>query len=62
MSTLTPKIRAAYHSFQQYRNRQHAVRTLASLDDGILKDIGISRSQIPWAVDTMSRGREDKGF
>ena len=58
MSTLTPKIRAAYFSFQDYRSRQRAMRTLATLDDGLLKDIGISRSQIPSVIDGLSRGQD----
>jgi uncharacterized protein YjiS (DUF1127 family) len=44
-------MRAAYHSFQDYRARRRAIQTLAAMDEALLKDIGISRSQIHSVVD-----------
>ena len=58
MSTLTPRMRAAYHSFLDYRVRRRAVRTLAALEDTLLKDIGISRSEIHFAVHGLGQGRD----
>ena len=47
MSTFMPKMRAAYHAF---RDRRRAVRTLSMMEDALLKDIGIGRSEIHPAV------------
>ena len=46
-----PRMRAAYHAFAEDRARRSAVRTLAGLNDTMLKDIGISRSQIETVID-----------
>ena len=42
----TSSIRAAYRSLKDYRERRYAERELASLDNYLLKDMGISRSEI----------------
>ena len=55
MSTLTPRMRAAYYSFLDYRVHRRAVRTLAAWRDALLKDIGISRSEIHFAVHGLGR-------
>ena len=50
MSIFAPRIRAAYQSFHNYRVERKAVRALGAMDDALLKDIGIGRSQIPSVV------------
>jgi uncharacterized protein YjiS (DUF1127 family) len=54
MSPLTPKMRAAYHAFSEFRARRRTVQTLSAMDDVILNDIGISRSEIHSAVRSLS--------
>jgi uncharacterized protein YjiS (DUF1127 family) len=52
MSILTPRMRAAFQFYQNYRARLKAARTLAEMDDATLKDVGMSRG-IRWiAIDT----------
>ena len=46
MSTFKPRIRAAYDSLLDYQARRRAARVLAGLDDAMLKDMGIGRSEI----------------
>jgi uncharacterized protein YjiS (DUF1127 family) len=58
MSALTPRMRAAYRTFRDYRARQRAVRTLAAMEDVLLKDIGIGRSEIHSAVHNLMLGHE----
>ncbi|RWK47207.1 MAG: DUF1127 domain-containing protein [Mesorhizobium sp.] len=53
-------MRAAYHSFRNYRIHRMAERTLAAMDDALLKDIGISRSEIGLVVRGLKSGQEDK--
>lgn len=48
-----PNIRAAVRSFREHRARAGAIRTLSGLDDAILKDMGIHRSQIESVVQNM---------
>ncbi|MBZ9942187.1 DUF1127 domain-containing protein [Mesorhizobium sp. BR1-1-13] len=60
MSSLTPRIRAACRSFQGYQARRLAERTLAAMEDALLKDIGISRSEISLVVRGLRHGHEDK--
>ena len=60
MSTFTPRMRGAYDAFRDYRARRRAVRTLGEMDDALLKDIGISRSEIGLVVRGLKRGQEDK--
>ena len=47
---LASKIAAAYRAFRDGRDRQIAYRTLATMEDYLLKDIGISRSEISTVV------------
>ena len=47
MSTFMPRVRSAYRSFWDHRR---AVRTLSMMEDALLKDIGIGRSEIHPAV------------
>ena len=55
MSILARRLKAAFQSFQDYRARQKAARTLAELDDDVLKDIGIN-ARFPYTViDTLRR-------
>jgi uncharacterized protein YjiS (DUF1127 family) len=58
MSTFTPRMRAAYHAFRDYRVRRSAVWTLAGMDDALLKDIGIGRSEIHPAVHGPTRHKD----
>ena len=57
MSIFAPRMRGAYRSFHNYRAERRAVLTLGMMDDHLLKDIGISRSQIPSVVHGLSHGR-----
>ena len=43
-------MRNACHVFWEYRDRRRAIRTLAAMDEALLKDIGLSRSEIHPAV------------
>ncbi|WP_292396853.1 DUF1127 domain-containing protein [Mesorhizobium sp.] len=54
------RMRAAYHSFRNYRVHRMAERALAAMDDALLKDIGISRSEIGLVVRGLQSGQEDK--
>ena len=47
---LMPGMRAAYRAFKESQARRSAVRTLSGLDDFMLKDIGIHRSEIDAVV------------
>jgi uncharacterized protein YjiS (DUF1127 family) len=53
-------MRAAYRSFRDYRIHRRAERTLAAMEDALLKDIGISRSEVGLVVRGLKRGQEDK--
>lgn len=55
MSILTPRVRVAFQTYQNYRARRKAARTLADMDDAALKDIGISRSLVWTVTDTGGR-------
>jgi uncharacterized protein YjiS (DUF1127 family) len=57
-STLTDKIRAAYRAFQANRARRLASHALSAMEDHMLKDIGISRSEIPMVVHGLRLGRD----
>ena len=41
----------AWRAYRAARQRRHAIRHLGTLDDRLLRDIGITRGQIPAAVD-----------
>ena len=60
MSTFMPSLRAALRSYRHHRNHHMAVVALSSMEDAMLKDIGISRSDIHAAVSGRSgrSGRE----
>jgi uncharacterized protein YjiS (DUF1127 family) len=49
-SFLSGKILATYRTFQVNRARRIAGRALSAMEDHMLKDIGISRSEIPMVV------------
>ena len=55
MPGFTSRIGAVYHAFSEYRARRHAIYALDSMDDDMLKDIGLSRSAIPSAVHAKRR-------
>ena len=46
MSGFTSRIGAVYHAFSEYRARRHAIYALDSMDDDMLKDIGLSPADI----------------
>ena len=46
MRMITPGMRAAYGALLDYNARRRAARTLSALDDFMLKDMGIGRSEI----------------
>ena len=58
MTVFKPRIRAAYDSFLDYQARRRAARVLAGLDDGLLKDMGIGRSEIHSRVHGLNRDAE----
>lgn len=41
---------AAYRAFRSHRKRRHGMKLLAELDDHILRDIGLSRSEIDFGA------------
>lgn len=45
----------------QARRRHAAIRELQALDDHLLKDIGISRSQVPYVVEQQLAGTRSEG-
>jgi uncharacterized protein YjiS (DUF1127 family) len=48
--TLARRIWAAGRAFRVYREHVLATRSLEAMDNHLLKDIGISRPEIGWAV------------
>lgn len=61
--TFLARLKAAYRAYRDSRARRLATHTLAVLDDHLLKDIGITRSEILSVVygprDERRRGYED---
>jgi uncharacterized protein YjiS (DUF1127 family) len=55
MPIFTPRIRAAFDSLLDYQARRRAARVLAGLDDALLKDMGIGRSEIRSRVHGLTR-------
>ena len=51
---LKPRMRAAYDALLDYNARRRAARTLCALDDFMLKDMGIGRSEIHARVHGLS--------
>jgi uncharacterized protein YjiS (DUF1127 family) len=47
---LTRRPRTWFATFAEYRRTQRAIAELQGLDDRILKDIGLARSEIEYAV------------
>lgn len=58
-SALAGRILAAYRALQVNRARRMASRTLSAMEDHVLKDIGISRSEIPMVVCGLRPARGD---
>jgi uncharacterized protein YjiS (DUF1127 family) len=46
---------AAWRALQRGRQSRMTIRALMALDDPMLKEIGLSRSQIPWIADELAR-------
>jgi len=55
MTMFAPKLRAARDALLDYHARRRAERTLAGLDDYLLKDMGLGRSEIHARVHGMGR-------
>ena len=49
--------RKAWGAYARWRERRVAVQELHALDDRTLRDIGISRSEIEWAVSSQEAAR-----
>jgi uncharacterized protein YjiS (DUF1127 family) len=49
-TTLVMRVRAAGRAFLAQRQRRLGTCSLEAMDDKLLKDIGISRAEIGWAV------------
>jgi uncharacterized protein YjiS (DUF1127 family) len=58
MPIFKPRIRTAYDSLLDYQTRRRAARALAGLDDALLKDMGIGRSEIHSRVNGLNRDAE----
>ena len=54
------RMRAAYDAFRNYRVHRMAERALSAMDDALLRDIGISRSEIGSVVRGLNRSPGDK--
>ncbi len=48
--TFVTRFRGAFHAFRTYREHRIATRNLEAMEDFLLKDIGISRTEISAAV------------
>ena len=46
MDRLSAAVRSWWHSHQEKRRQRETIRTLQVLDDRMLKDIGLNRSEI----------------
>ena len=55
MTMFAPKLRAARDALLDYHARRRAERMLAGLDDHLLKDMGLGRSEIHARVHGMGR-------
>ena len=55
-SFFPPMLVAAFERFQKWRRTRKAIRDLSRFSDGMLKDIGITRSDIG---DAVRHGRND---
>lgn len=55
MTKLAPRLRAARDALLDYHARRRAERTLAGLDDFLLKDMGLGRSEIHARVHGIGR-------
>jgi len=56
VSSIVVTVRVAVGRFIQWRRRHAAINALSALDDAMLKDIGLHRSQIVDAVYRAERG------
>jgi uncharacterized protein YjiS (DUF1127 family) len=53
---------ALWRALKRGRQRRTTIYDLMVLDDRMLKDIGLSRSQIPWVADEMVRSLSEFGM
>ncbi len=44
-------LRRGWNGWQQWQERRAAIRSLSALDDRLLRDIGLTRDDIRWAID-----------
>jgi uncharacterized protein YjiS (DUF1127 family) len=61
LNRLGETARSLWRTYRQYRADRATIRTLQSLGDGTLHDIGIDRSEIESLVRTKERGRIRRG-
>ena len=47
-------LRAGIRRFNRWRERRRTYRALQALDNGALKDLGLSRSEIPYLAQSLS--------
>jgi uncharacterized protein YjiS (DUF1127 family) len=57
LDRLSTFVRTWWHRHREKRRLRATVRILQGLDDRILKDIGLSRSEIEWVAATRGDGR-----
>jgi uncharacterized protein YjiS (DUF1127 family) len=60
MDLLSAAVRMWWHSHEEKRRRRETVRALQGLDDRLLKDIGLSRSEIESIVATRGGDRRHR--
>jgi len=53
---------AFWRALKRGRQRRTTIYDLMELDDRMLKDIGLNRSQIPWVADEMARSLSEVGM
>ncbi len=60
VSAIGRAIVGAFEGFKRWRTRQASIRELAALNDHLLRDIGIHRSEIRSVVDGLLKGDAER--
>ncbi len=60
VSAIGRAIVGAFEGFKRWRTRQASIRELAALDDHMLRDIGIHRSEIRSVVEGLLKGDAER--